>query len=125
MFPNSITLVLAGSWKRSPGERRMNNIVATITGPQSVISPRSNVTEEKTEGKEGKKRKTGWKGERVKEMAFGSRTVRKVLLNAESLLGLLNSGFLLCFLAVDSFLKLMQGDVAMNTYGVGTLSVKA
>ncbi|KAG0480916.1 hypothetical protein HPP92_011478 [Vanilla planifolia] len=39
MFPNSITLVLAGSWKRSPGERRMNNIVATITGPQSVISP--------------------------------------------------------------------------------------
>jgi len=37
MFPNSTTLVLAGSWNSSPGESRMNRDTATITGPQSVL----------------------------------------------------------------------------------------
>ncbi|PQP94481.1 hypothetical protein Pyn_35389 [Prunus yedoensis var. nudiflora] len=36
MFPNSITLVLAGNWNSSPGERRMNKTTATMTGPQSA-----------------------------------------------------------------------------------------
>ncbi|CAL1358402.1 unnamed protein product [Linum trigynum] len=35
-FPNSTTLVLAGSWNRSPGDSRMNKATATITGPQSA-----------------------------------------------------------------------------------------
>lgn len=35
MFPNSITLVLAGSWNSSPGDNRMNRTTATTTGPQS------------------------------------------------------------------------------------------
>ncbi|KAF9663536.1 hypothetical protein SADUNF_Sadunf17G0061500 [Salix dunnii] len=37
MFPNSTTLVLAGSWNSSPGERTMNKITATTTGPQSAL----------------------------------------------------------------------------------------
>lgn len=37
MFPNSIILVLAGSWKRSPGDKRMNKTTETITGPQSAL----------------------------------------------------------------------------------------
>lgn len=37
MFPNSITLVLAGSWNNSPGDSRMNIATATTTGPQSVF----------------------------------------------------------------------------------------
>ena len=36
MLPNSITLVLAGSWNRSPGDSRMNKTIATTTGPQSA-----------------------------------------------------------------------------------------
>ncbi|KAK4392861.1 hypothetical protein Sango_1756900 [Sesamum angolense] len=37
MLPNSITLVLAGNWNKSPGERRMNITTATTTGPQSAL----------------------------------------------------------------------------------------
>ncbi|KAL6139416.1 hypothetical protein ACLB2K_057720 [Fragaria x ananassa] len=37
MFPNSITLVLAGNWNSSPGDKRMNNTTATTTGPQSAL----------------------------------------------------------------------------------------
>ncbi|XP_050383956.1 uncharacterized protein LOC126800609 isoform X1 [Argentina anserina] len=37
MFPNSITRVLAGNWKSSPGDKRMNKITATQTGPQSAL----------------------------------------------------------------------------------------
>ena len=36
MFPNSTTLVLAGSWKSGPGHNRMNNPTATTIGPQST-----------------------------------------------------------------------------------------
>ncbi|KAG6741599.1 hypothetical protein POTOM_054870 [Populus tomentosa] len=32
MFPNSTTLVLAGSWNNSPGDRTMNKTTATTTG---------------------------------------------------------------------------------------------
>ncbi|KAK4754844.1 hypothetical protein SAY87_008601 [Trapa incisa] len=37
MFPNSITLVLAGNWNNSPGDSSMNRITATTTGPQSAL----------------------------------------------------------------------------------------
>ena len=37
MFPNSITLVLAGIWNSSPGDSKMNRDTATITVPQSVL----------------------------------------------------------------------------------------
>lgn len=37
MFPNSTTLVLAGSWNNSPGDKRMNKATATTTGPQSAL----------------------------------------------------------------------------------------
>jgi hypothetical protein len=37
MFPNSTTLVLAGSWNNSPGDKRMNKTTATTTGPQSAL----------------------------------------------------------------------------------------
>jgi len=37
MFPNSTTLVLAGSWNNSPGDRTMNKTTATTTGPQSAF----------------------------------------------------------------------------------------
>ena len=36
MFPNSITLTLAGSWNSNPGDKRMNKTTATMTGPQSA-----------------------------------------------------------------------------------------
>ncbi|KAJ6314881.1 hypothetical protein OIU78_018378 [Salix suchowensis] len=37
MFPNSTTLVLAGSWNNSPGDKTMNKATATTTGPQSAL----------------------------------------------------------------------------------------
>ena len=37
MFPNSTTLVLAGNWNNSPGDKRMNKATATTTGPQSAL----------------------------------------------------------------------------------------
>jgi|APAra0007618407_1042631.scaffolds.fasta_scaffold25865_1 hypothetical protein len=43
MFPNSITLVLAGSWNSNPGESRMNRATATITGPQSALISQQNL----------------------------------------------------------------------------------
>nr|DAD34219.1 TPA_asm: hypothetical protein HUJ06_004859 [Nelumbo nucifera] len=36
MFPNSTILVLAGNWKRSPGDSSMKSITETTTGPQSA-----------------------------------------------------------------------------------------
>lgn len=36
MFPNSMTLVLAGNWNSSPGESKMNSTTDTTTGPQSA-----------------------------------------------------------------------------------------
>lgn len=37
MLPNSITLVLDGSWNSNPGDKRMNKTTATMTGPQSAL----------------------------------------------------------------------------------------
>lgn len=39
MLPNSMKLVLAGSWNSNPGDRRMNSPTATTTGPQSGPIP--------------------------------------------------------------------------------------